>query len=41
VHIGRQLGALDRIDGLDITALFDRYQIVYGQPAAEQDGSTL
>jgi len=40
VHIGRQLGALDRIDGRDITALFDRYQNVYGQPAAPQEGST-
>jgi len=40
VHIGRQLGALDRIDGRDITALFDRYQNVYGQSAAPQEGST-
>jgi L-ribulose-5-phosphate 4-epimerase len=34
VHIGRQLGALDRIDGRDVTALFDRYQNVYGQSSA-------
>jgi L-ribulose-5-phosphate 4-epimerase len=34
VHIGRQLGALDRIDGRDITLLFDRYQNVYGQSSA-------
>jgi L-ribulose-5-phosphate 4-epimerase len=40
VHIGRQLGALDRLDGQDITALFDRYQNVYGQTAAPQEGST-
>jgi L-ribulose-5-phosphate 4-epimerase len=39
VHIGRQLGALDRIDGRDVTALFDRYQNVYGQsPAGPQEG---
>jgi L-ribulose-5-phosphate 4-epimerase len=40
VHVGRQLGALERIDGQDITALFDRYQNVYGQQAAPQEGST-
>ena len=39
VHIGQQLGALDRIDGQDITALFDRYQNVYGQTAAPQEGA--
>jgi L-ribulose-5-phosphate 4-epimerase len=39
VHIGQQLGALDRIDGRDITALFDRYQHVYGQTAAPQEGN--
>jgi L-ribulose-5-phosphate 4-epimerase len=39
VHIGQQLGALDRIDGQDITVLFDRYQNVYGQPAAPQEGA--
>ncbi len=39
VHIGRQLGALDRIDNRDITALFERYQHVYGQPpAARREG---
>ncbi|AQT81797.1 L-ribulose-5-phosphate 4-epimerase [Mycolicibacterium litorale] len=39
VHIGRQLGSLDRIDDADITALFDRYQHVYGQkPADPQEG---
>ena len=38
VHIGRQLGALDPIDRQDITALFDRYQNVYGQQAAPQEG---
>jgi L-ribulose-5-phosphate 4-epimerase len=39
VHIGRQLGTLDRIDGRDVTALFDRYQNVYGQTATPQEGS--
>src|SRR3954447_5540379 len=34
VHIGRQLGALDRLDGRDVTLLFDRYQNVYGQSSA-------
>jgi L-ribulose-5-phosphate 4-epimerase len=34
VHIGRQLGTLDRIDGRDVTVLFDRYQNVYGQSSA-------
>jgi L-ribulose-5-phosphate 4-epimerase len=39
VHIGRQLGTLDRIDGRDVAALFDRYQNVYGQsPATPQEG---
>jgi L-ribulose-5-phosphate 4-epimerase len=40
VHIGQQLGALDRIDGRDVAALFDRYQNVYGQTAAPQEGNT-
>lgn len=31
VHISRQLGATERIDGQDIGRLFDRYQNVYGQ----------
>jgi L-ribulose-5-phosphate 4-epimerase len=38
VHIGQQLGSLDRIDGRDIAALFDRYQNVYGQSATPQEG---
>ena len=38
VHISRQLGALDRLDGRDVTRLFDRYQNVYGQtPASMQE----
>ena len=39
VHIGRQLGTLDRIEDPDVTALFDRYQNVYGQSAAPQEGA--
>jgi L-ribulose-5-phosphate 4-epimerase len=39
VHIGQQLGALDRIDGSDVAALFDRYQNVYGQTATPQEGT--
>ncbi|MBP1817608.1 L-ribulose-5-phosphate 4-epimerase [Mycobacterium sp. OAE908] len=39
VHIGQQLGAVDRIDDRHVTALFDRYQNVYGQPAVPQEGS--
>jgi L-ribulose-5-phosphate 4-epimerase len=39
VHIGRQLGTLDRIEGDDVTALFDRYQNVYGQSATPQEGA--
>jgi L-ribulose-5-phosphate 4-epimerase len=31
VHISRQLGSADPIDPSDVTALFDRYQNVYGQ----------
>jgi L-ribulose-5-phosphate 4-epimerase len=38
VHIGRQLGHLDRLDGQHVDALFDRYQNVYGQSAAPQEG---
>ncbi|MGY4648128.1 L-ribulose-5-phosphate 4-epimerase [Mycobacterium sp. URHB0021] len=38
VHIGRQLGALDRLDGRDVTLLFDRYQNVYGQSSANVHG---
>ncbi|MBS1693825.1 MAG: L-ribulose-5-phosphate 4-epimerase [Actinobacteria bacterium] len=33
VHISRQLGDPERIDGDDVTLLFDRYQNVYGQPS--------
>ena len=40
VHIGQQLGALDRIDGRDVAALFDRYQNVYGQTTTSQEGNT-
>jgi len=39
VLIGQQLGTLARIDDRDVTALFDRYQNVYGQTAAPQEGS--
>jgi L-ribulose-5-phosphate 4-epimerase len=39
VHIGQQLGAVDRIDDRDVAALFDRYQNVYGQTAVPQEGS--
>jgi L-ribulose-5-phosphate 4-epimerase len=35
VHIGQQLGTLDRLDGDDVTLLFDRYQNVYGQAPAD------
>jgi L-ribulose-5-phosphate 4-epimerase len=38
VHIGRQLGTLDRLEGPDVAALFDRYQNVYGQTATPQEG---
>ncbi len=39
VLVGRQLGPIDRIDDRDITALFERYQNVYGQSsAALQEG---
>jgi L-ribulose-5-phosphate 4-epimerase len=41
VHIGQQLGALDRIDNRDVAALFDRYQNVYGQTATPQEGTNL
>jgi L-ribulose-5-phosphate 4-epimerase len=39
VHIGQQLGAVNRIDGRDVAALFDRYQNVYGQTATPQEGT--
>ena len=38
VHIGRQLGAVDRLESHHVTALFDRYQNVYGQQATAQEG---
>ncbi|MGV0852724.1 L-ribulose-5-phosphate 4-epimerase [Mycolicibacterium phlei] len=37
VHISRQLGAADRLDPADITALFERYQNVYGQDDSRQE----
>ena len=40
VLIGQQLGTLDRIADRDVAALFDRYQNVYGQTAAPQEGCT-
>ncbi|MEX7471500.1 L-ribulose-5-phosphate 4-epimerase [Mycobacterium adipatum] len=33
VHISRQLGPAPTIDAAAVTALFDRYQNVYGQPS--------
>ena len=38
VHIGRQLGAVDRLESHHVTALFERYQNVYGQQATTQEG---
>src|SRR5262249_2578651 len=38
VHIGRQLGAVDRLDSPHAPALFGRYQTVYGQQATAQEG---
>ncbi len=40
VHIGRQLGTLDRLERHDVAALFDRYQNVYGQSATSQEGGS-
>lgn len=37
VHISRQLGATDPIDADDVTALFERYQNVYGQNGPSAD----
>ncbi|MCV7347990.1 L-ribulose-5-phosphate 4-epimerase [Mycolicibacterium rhodesiae] len=37
VHISRQLGAIPPIDPADVTALFERYQNVYGQPGGYTD----
>ncbi|MEH3140770.1 MAG: L-ribulose-5-phosphate 4-epimerase [Mycobacterium kyogaense] len=39
VHISRQLGAPPVIDADDVTALFERYQNVYGQPGRAQETS--
>lgn len=39
VHIGQQLGTVDRIDDRDVAALFDRYQNVYGQSAVAKEGA--
>ncbi|TRY19718.1 L-ribulose-5-phosphate 4-epimerase [Tessaracoccus rhinocerotis] len=35
IHISRQLGEPLRIDEADVARLYDRYQNVYGQPAAD------
>jgi len=37
VHISRQLGAIPPIDPADVTALFERYQNVYGQQGPHAD----
>jgi L-ribulose-5-phosphate 4-epimerase len=37
VHISRQLGSAPPIDAADVTALFDRYQNVYGQNEQTSD----
>jgi len=37
VHISRQLGAATPIDAADVTALFERYQNVYGQPGGHSE----
>lgn len=37
VHISRQLGAAPALDPDDVTALFERYQNVYGQPGRPTD----
>lgn len=37
VHISRQLGSTPPIDAADVTALFDRYQNVYGQTGQLSD----
>lgn len=39
VHISRQLGTAPPLDAADVTALFDRYQNVYGQPGRHSDTS--
>ncbi|MFC5906369.1 L-ribulose-5-phosphate 4-epimerase [Streptacidiphilus monticola] len=36
VHLARQLGPVARLDQADIDKLYDRYQNVYGQQAAQQ-----
>jgi L-ribulose-5-phosphate 4-epimerase len=38
LHLARQLGPLARLDQADIDRLYDRYQNVYGQPAAPPAG---
>lgn len=40
VHLSRQLGEPQPIDPAHIDALFNRYQNVYGQPAAPQTSET-
>ena len=37
VHVSRQLGTAAPIDAGDVTALFERYQNVYGQPGRNTD----
>lgn len=37
VHISRQLGVPPALDAADVTALFERYQNVYGQPGRPAD----
>ena len=37
VHISRQLGVPPTLDAADVTALFERYQNVYGQPGRPAD----
>ncbi len=37
VHISRQLGAPPALDAADVSALFDRYQHVYGQTGPTSD----
>jgi L-ribulose-5-phosphate 4-epimerase len=37
VHVSRQLGTATPIDAGDVTALFERYQNVYGQPDRNTD----
>jgi len=39
VHVSRQLGTAERIDADDVTALWERYQNVYGQPGRHPETS--